>query len=97
MTNLPKQFLDEMKDILGNEFDDFLKSYDEPKTTWWRLNTMKMNKDKLLGLDLFQLTNIHWAEEGFYYDEKINRPGKNPLHEILTRAFCYECCPKTRS
>ncbi|WP_434797682.1 RsmF rRNA methyltransferase first C-terminal domain-containing protein [Terrisporobacter vanillatitrophus] len=81
MTNLPKQFLDEMKDILGSEFDDFLKSYDEPKTTGLRLNTMKINKDKLLDLDLFQLTSIPWAEEGFYYDEKINRPGKNPLHE----------------
>ncbi len=81
MTNLPKQFLDEMKDILGNEFDDFLKSYDEPKTTGLRLNTMKMDKNKLLDLDLFQLTGIPWAEEGFYYDENINRPGKNPLHE----------------
>lgn len=81
MTNLPRQFLDEMKKILGNEFDDFLKSYDESKTTGLRLNTMKINKDKLFNLDLFQLTNIPWSEEGFYYDEKINRPGKNPLHE----------------
>ena len=31
-----------MKEILGDEFDDFLKSYDEPKTTGLRLNTMKM-------------------------------------------------------
>ena len=48
MTNLPQQFLDEMKEILGDEFDDFLKSYDEPKTTGLRLNTMKLNKEKLL-------------------------------------------------
>ncbi|WP_455539579.1 RsmF rRNA methyltransferase first C-terminal domain-containing protein [Terrisporobacter sp.] len=81
MTNLPKQFLDEMQEILGDEFEDFLKSYDEPKTTGLRLNTMKMDKDKLLNLDLFQLSEIPWAEEGFYYDEKIDRPGKNPLHE----------------
>ncbi len=81
MTNLPKQFLDEMKEILGDEFEDFLKSYDEPKTTGLRLNTMKMNEEKLLSLNLFQLSSIPWAEEGYYYDEKINRPGKNPLHE----------------
>lgn len=81
MTNLPKQFLDEMKEILGDEFEDFLKSYDEPKTTGLRLNTMKINKEKLLDLNLFQLSSIPWAEEGYYYDEKINRPGKNPLHE----------------
>ena len=79
MTNLPQQFLDEMKNILGSEFDDFLKSYEEPKTTGLRVNTMKMDKDKLLNLDLFKLSEIPWTEEGFYYDENINRPGKNPL------------------
>lgn len=81
MTNLPQQFLDDMKEILGHEFDNFLKSYDEPKTTGLRLNNMKISKEELLDLDLFQLTNIPWAKEGFYYDEFIDRPGKNPLHE----------------
>ena len=81
MTNLPKQFLSEMKEILGNEYEDFLKSYDEPKTTGLRLNTMKLTEDKLKKLNLFKLENIPWAKEGFYYDETINRPGKNPLHE----------------
>ena len=61
MTNLPQQFLDEMKEILGDEFDDFLKSYDEPKTTGLRLNTMKLNKEKLLDLNLFELSSIPWA------------------------------------
>ncbi len=81
MTNLPQQFLDEMKEILGQEFDNFLKSYDNPKTTGLRLNTMKMSKKELLDLDLFQLTDIPWSKEGFYYNESIDRPGKNPLHE----------------
>lgn len=27
------------------------------------------------------MSQIPWAEEGFYYDDKINRPGRNPLHE----------------
>ena len=52
MTNLPKQFLSEMKEILGNEYEDFLKSYDEPKTTGLRLNTMKLTEDKLKKLNL---------------------------------------------
>ncbi|MGX8126827.1 RsmF rRNA methyltransferase first C-terminal domain-containing protein, partial [Clostridioides difficile] len=38
-------------------------------------------KKKLLDLNLFDLSQIPWAEEGFYYDDKINRPGRNPLHE----------------
>ena len=81
MTNLPKEFLDEMKIILGDEYSEFIKSYDDPKTTGLRVNTLKMTKDKLLSLNLYSLQEIPWTNEGFYYDESIYRPGKNPLHE----------------
>lgn len=81
MTNLPIQFLSDMKNILGDEYDDFLKSYDDLRTTGLRLNTMKLTEDKLKSLDLFKLEGIPWSQEGFYYDENINRPGKNPLHD----------------
>lgn len=81
MTKLPQQFLDEMKNILKDEYDDFIKSYEEPKTTGLRVNTLKMTKDKLVDLGLFKLNQIPWSKEGFYYDETIDRPGKNPLHE----------------
>ena len=81
MTNLPKKFLDEMKIILGYEYSEFIKSYDDPKTTGLRVNTLKMTKDKLLSLNLYSLQEIPWTNEGFYYDESIYRPGKNPLHE----------------
>lgn len=81
MTNLPKEFLDEMKIILGDEYNEFIKSYDDPKTTGLRVNTLKMTKDKLLSLNLCSLQEIPWTNEGFYYDESIYRPGKNPLHE----------------
>ena len=81
MTKLPQQFLDEMKNILKNEYDDFIKSYEEPKTTGLRVNTLKMTKEKLVNSGLFKLNQIPWANEGFYYDETIDRPGKNPLHE----------------
>lgn len=81
MTKLPQQFLDEMKNILKDEYDDFIKSYEEPKTTGLRVNTLKMTKDKLVDLGLFKLNQIPLANEGFYYDETIDRPGKNPLHE----------------
>ena len=55
MTNLPKKFLDEMKIILGDEYSEFIKSYDDPKTTGLRVNTLKMTKDKLLSLNLCSL------------------------------------------
>ena len=78
---LPQKFLEDMKEILKDEYDDFIKSYEEPKTTGLRVNTLKISKEELLNLNLFNLTQIPWANEGFYYDETIDRPGKNPLHE----------------
>jgi NOL1/NOP2/sun family putative RNA methylase len=81
LTKLPQQFLDEMKNILKDEYDDFIKSYEEPKTTGLRVKTLKMTKEKLVNLGLFKLNQIPWSNEGFYYDETIDRPGKNPLHE----------------
>lgn len=81
MTILPQQFLDEMKEILNEEYDDFIKSYDEPKTTGLRVNTLKISKEDLLNLNLYNLDQIPWAKEGFYYNEEVDRPGKSPLHE----------------
>lgn len=81
MKELPQRFLDDMKELLMDEYDDFIKSYDEPKTTGLRVNTLKINKEKLLNLNLYSLKPIPWADEGFYYNEEIDRPGKSPLHE----------------
>lgn len=81
MIGLPQKFLDDMKEILKDEYEDFIKSYEEPKTTGLRVNTLKIRKEDLINLNLFKLNQIPWAEEGLYYDEKIDRPGKNPLHE----------------
>nr|WP_305305487.1 hypothetical protein [Romboutsia ilealis] len=76
MKELPKRFLDDMKELLMDEYDDFIKSYDEPKTTGLRVNTLKINKEKLLNLNLYSLKPIPWADEGFYYNEEIDRQVK---------------------
>lgn len=81
MIKLPQRFLDDMKGILQDEYDDFIKSYDEAKTTGLRVNTLKINTDDFLKLNLYNIKPIPWTEEGFYYDDKVDRPGKNPLHE----------------
>jgi len=39
---LPSKFIDEMKEMLGDEFDDFLASYDEDYYRGIRCNTLKI-------------------------------------------------------
>ncbi|EEA84558.1 RsmF rRNA methyltransferase first C-terminal domain-containing protein [Peptacetobacter hiranonis] len=79
--NLPERFLNDVKELLGDEFDDFIKSYEQKKTTAIRVNTMKMEKDRLKGLLDCNTEDIPWAEEGLYYDEDECKPGRNPLHD----------------
>ena len=40
MAQLPQEFLTRMQDMLGDEFDAFLTSYDAPRTAGLRVNTL---------------------------------------------------------
>ncbi|PKR83675.1 RsmF rRNA methyltransferase first C-terminal domain-containing protein [Heyndrickxia camelliae] len=77
---LPKEFLSKMKDLLKDEFDDFLQSYEEPKIQGLRINTLKLSIDDFLSINPFTLEPIPWVNGGFFYQEE-NRPGKHPYHE----------------
>lgn len=81
MIQLPQKFLDDMKLILNEEYDEFFNSYKQKRTTGLRINTLKASIDDFLKLKLFDLSPVPWCSEGFYYDEETDRPGKNPLHE----------------
>ena len=42
---LPQQFLDRMKEMLGDEYDAFLASFEQEKYQALRLNALKRNTD----------------------------------------------------
>lgn len=37
--NLPAEFIEKMKDLLGDEFDDYISCYQEPRWYGLRVNT----------------------------------------------------------
>ncbi len=77
---LPLEFAERMKLLLGNEFDDFLKSYETEKAQALRINTLKISPEKFVAVSPFSLRRVPWVREGFYYDSEA-RPGKHPYHE----------------
>lgn len=77
---LPIEFTNRMKNLLKDEYNDFLLSYEKPKFQSLRINTLKSNTDILSFLTDKSLDKVKWCETGFYYNDNI-RPGKNPLHE----------------
>lgn len=77
---LPITFLEEMKELLGAEFEDFLASYDKDRVYGFRLNTLKGEGKALLTKLPFTTEPVAWCDTGFYYqsEEKL---GKHPFHE----------------
>lgn len=86
MMNLPIEFEKKMKAFLGNEWDDFLYSYDNNRFQALRFNTLKVQSPeermrilKVLGISPDK--RVSWANEAYYFDENV-RPGKHPYHEM---------------
>lgn len=80
MINLPQDFLNKMKELLQDEYEDFLKSYEADRKQGLRVNTLKITVEEFLTLSPFTLERIPWVPEGFFYQHE-ERPGKHPYHE----------------
>ncbi len=77
---LPEKFLQRMQVMLGEEYGQFLASYDHDKYQALRVNTLKVPKESFLEKCSFDLCPVPWTENGFYY-QATNQPGKHPYHE----------------
>ncbi len=80
MNSLPADFVNKMKNLLGEEFDDFINSYDKPRAYGLRVNTLKVSIDDFVRQAPFKLSKIPWAPDGFYYSPDCE-PGKHLYHE----------------
>lgn len=84
--NLPIEFEKKMKAFLGDEWDDFLYSYDNNRFQALRFNTLKVQSPEermriLKTLKISSEKKVSWANEAYYFDENV-RPGKHPYHEM---------------
>ncbi len=77
---LPKEFLDRMEKMLGNDYRAFLESYDKEEYKALRFNPLKGDKELFLNENPFCLKQVLWEENGYYYDSE-DKPGKHPYHE----------------
>lgn len=77
---LPAQFADRMKQMLGNEYEEFEACYDREKYRALRFNPLKGEVSAFLQQAPFSLTPVPWSEYGYYYDAEAT-PGKHPYHE----------------
>ncbi|MEJ9280167.1 RsmB/NOP family class I SAM-dependent RNA methyltransferase [Ureibacillus thermosphaericus] len=78
--NLPQTFKDKMQTLLQDEYDAFIRSYEEEKNQGLRINTLKISIDEFLQINPFTTEKIPWVKEGYFYPNN-ERPGKHPYHE----------------
>lgn len=78
--NLPIKFEEKMKDLLQEEYEEYIKCYDEPRLYGLRVNTRKISVEEFLKISPFELKPIPWIENGFYYDGDHVQPSKHPYY-----------------
>lgn len=87
---LPEAFTEKMRELLGEEAEEFFESYEKDRVFGLRINPLKAGslfcherlgsgQPALVSL-IDRMTPVPWCLEGYYYAEEL-RPGKHPLHE----------------
>ncbi len=77
---LPEQFLHRMQEMLGEEYRDFVQSFEREHYRGLRVNVRKTSVEEFLKNSPFDLRAVPWTKNGFYYREE-QQPGKHPFHE----------------
>ncbi|MDE7270478.1 MAG: RsmF rRNA methyltransferase first C-terminal domain-containing protein [Acetatifactor sp.] len=84
---LPEKFLERMQEMLGGEYEPFLRSLGEDRQQALRVNPLKRPEqagqegwaEELLSRS-FNMTNVSWEKNGYYY-AGTDQPGRHPYHE----------------
>lgn len=76
---LPKKYLDRMEQLLGSEFEEFMRSYEKKRFYGLRVNTLKISIEDFKKISPFKLIPIPWCKDGFYFEEG-QRPAKDPYY-----------------
>lgn len=76
-----EKFFEEIKNLIPNDYDEFLKCYNEEPYKGLRVNTLKCTGEKLLSLLDFPLKKTPFCDNGYYYPNEEKGLGK--IHFIM--------------
>ena len=83
--DLPKSYVDAMKELLEGDYDAYIKSLDEKPYVGIRTNLLKLNKEKLKETLDRDFKEIPWVKEGFYFEEEkgvLTTPSLSNIEKI---------------
>lgn len=78
MKELPLEYSERMKKLLGNEFDSYINALKSSPIRAFRVNTDKISLEDFKKINIFSKEEIPYVENGFYLD--YDRIGNHPYH-----------------
>ena len=76
---LPAVFLEAMERLLGDDYQEFLNSYDQPRRNGLRVNRLRVAPEDFLRIAPFRVEPVPWADNGFYVDYR-DMPARHPWY-----------------
>lgn len=77
---MKQDFLNRMKEMLHEEYEQYLETLEQPVYRGLRVNTLKISKEAFQDLGLFALQPTPFADNSFYIDASLNGVGNHPSH-----------------
>lgn len=77
---LPRDFIQRMEEMLGEEYPLFIESFEKKHWQSLRVNPLKTDREEFMKKVSFSLSPVAWEENGFYYED-TDQPGRHPYHE----------------
>lgn len=77
---IPEVFLNRMREMLGEEFEEFLESYGEERVYGLRVNEGKISCREFEEIVPFEIEKIPWISNGYFYKEE-SRPSRCPFYQ----------------
>lgn len=78
MKNLPVEFTERMKKLLGDEYESFISSVNDTPVKGFRVNTEKISLEEFEKINVFGNEKIPYVPNGFYLD--YEKAGNHPFH-----------------
>lgn len=76
---LPENYIQQMKELLKDDFEAYMQSFEQECYYGLRINTNKISVEDFLKISPFPLEPIPWTDNGFYY-QGDKKPAKHPYY-----------------
>lgn len=76
---LPENYIQQMKELLKDDFEAYMQSFEQERYYGLRINTNKISVEDFLKISPFPLEPIPWTDNGFYY-QGDQKPAKHPYY-----------------